>query len=60
MEDIKDIITLETKIKAAHLQGWSEGYIEGLIAVYKYLKDNTSVDDKILDELKKTIKLCGG
>ena len=56
-----DDIMLESKIKAANIQGWSEGYIEGLIVAYKYIKNNASyVDDKILNELKEIIKLCGG
>ena len=58
---MEDIILMKNKIMAAHLQGWSEGYIEGLIAAYKYLEDNKLyVDDEVLNELKQTIKLCGG
>lgn len=56
-----DEITLRNKIAAAHFQGWSEGYIEGLKAAFEYVENNAAyVDDKLIADLKLTIKLCGG
>lgn len=56
-----DDTILRNKIEAARLEGWSEGYNEGMLAAYEYVVTNVSnVDVGVIDDLKLAIKLCGG
>ena len=55
-------IELKNKIEAARLQGWSEGYNEGMKAACNYVIHCIDMEDinTIINDLKMAVKLCGG
>ena len=55
-------IELKNKIEAARLQGWSEGYNEGMKAACNYVIHCIGMEDieTIINDLKMAVKLCGG